>query len=108
MKRKETPDHPILDHPWEYRIAELRYVVETSDHDGFIEMLLSKGSELRRLRFASPQGFSVDEGFEPTSYIGLQIVDVSSRQLEGIGVEVSSFENVPGLRFFARSVEAHG
>ena len=99
------PDHPILDHPWEYRIAELRYVVETSDQEGFIEMLLSKGSELRRLRFSSPRGFSVDEGFE-LSYIGLQIVDVSSRQLEGIGVEVSSFENTPGLRFFARAVEA--
>ena len=38
------PDHPILDQPWEHRIAELRYVVETSDQEGFIEMLLSKGS----------------------------------------------------------------
>jgi len=100
------PDHPILDQPWEYRIAELRYVVKTPDQEGFIEMLLSKKSELRRLRFSSPQGFSMDEGFEPESYIGLQIVDVSSRQLEGIGVEVSSFENTPGLRFFARAVEA--
>ena len=58
------------------------------------------------LRFSSPRGFSVDEGFEPDDYIGLQIVDVSSRQQEGIGVEVSCFENTPGLRFFARAVEA--
>ena len=100
------PDHAILNQPWEYRIAELRYVAETSDQEGFIELVLSKGSELRRLRFSSPRGFSVDEGFEPDNYIGLQIVDVSDRQLEGIGVEVSCFENTPGLRFFARAVEA--
>ena len=100
------PDHPILDQPWEYRIAELRYVVETSDQEGFIEMLLGRGSEVRRLRFSSPRGFSVDEGFEPESYIGLQIVDVSGRQWEGIGVEVSCVENTAGLRFFARAVEA--
>jgi hypothetical protein len=107
MRRNvHDPDHPILDKPWEYRIAELRYVVESSDQVGFIEMLLSKGNELRRLRFSSPRGFSVDEGFDPASYIGLQIVDASNRQLEGIGVEVSCFENTPGLRFFARTVEA--
>ena len=100
------PDHAILQQPWEYRIAELRYVAETSDGEGFIDMTLSKGTDLRRLRFSSPRGFSVDEGFEPANYIGLQIVDVSSRQLEGIGVEVSSFENTPGLRFLARAVEA--
>jgi hypothetical protein len=101
-----NPDHAILEQPWEYRIAELRYVVETPAHEGFIELLLKKGSELRRLRFSSPRGFSVDEGFEPESYIGLQIVDVSGRQLEGVGVEVSCFENTPGLRFFARGVES--
>ena len=99
-------DHPILNQPWECRIAELWYVAKTSDQEGFIELILSKGSELRRLRFSSPREFSVDDGFEAESFIGLQIVDVSARQLEGIGVEVSSYENSPGLRFFARAVEA--
>src|SRR5262245_58812325 len=90
------PDHPILARPWEYNIAELRYVAETSDEEGFIEITLSKGTEVRRLRFASPRGLSVDEGFHPANYIGLQIIDASGRQMEGIGVEVSTFENAPG------------
>jgi hypothetical protein len=55
-------------------------------------LILSKGSEVRRLRFLSPRGFSVDEGFEPDDYIGLQILDVTGRQLEGIAVEVSRQE----------------
>ena len=106
MRREDRdPDHAILDQPWEYRIAELRYVADRPDQEGFIEMVLSQGSDLRRLRFSSPRGFSV-EGFEPDDDIGLQIVDVSGRQQEGIGVEVSCFENTPGLRFFARAVEA--
>lgn len=99
------PAHAILDNPWEYRIAELRYVVGTSGED-FIDLLLSKESDLRRLRFWSPRMFSVEEGFEPGSYIGLQIFDVSARQMEDVGVEVSTCENTAGLRFFARAVEA--
>jgi hypothetical protein len=82
------PDHPILDNPWEYRIAELRYVVGTSDDENFIDLLLSKESDLRRLRFWAPRLFSVAEGFEPGSYIGLQIFDISARQMEDVGVEV--------------------
>jgi hypothetical protein len=42
----------------------------------------------------------------PRSYLGLQILDVSGRQLEDISIEVSCFENMPGLSFYARNVEA--
>jgi hypothetical protein len=100
------PDHPILDNPWEYRIAELRYVIGTPDDEDFIDLLLSKEGGLRRLRFWSPRMFSVGEGFDPGSYKGLQIFDVSARQMEDVGVEVSTCENTAGLRFFARAVEA--
>jgi hypothetical protein len=99
-------DHPIIAQPWDYRISELRYACDISDGEPFIDLVLKRDSEIRRLRFFSPRGFSVDEGFEPDDYIGLQILDISGRQLEGISVEVSCFENTPGLRFFARTVEA--
>jgi hypothetical protein len=45
------PAHAILENPWDYRIAELRYVVGTSDDEGFIDLLLSKENDLRHLRF---------------------------------------------------------
>jgi hypothetical protein len=60
---------------------------------------------LRRLRFWSPRDFHVQAGFSPDTYLGLQILDVSRRQLEDISIEVSCFENTPGFSFYARSVE---
>lgn len=100
------PDHPIIDRPYEYRLTELRYVIEDPDRgEPFIDMVLTKGSVRRRLRFWSPRNFHVQEGFSPDSYLGLQILDVSRRQLEDISVEVSCFENTPGFSFYASRIE---
>ena len=100
------PDHKVLERPWEFHLTEFRYVIESADSaESFIEIVLARDAEIRRLRFLAPCGLSIDEGFDPNDYLGLEIVDVSSRQLEGISVEVSCFENTPGFRFFARDVE---
>jgi len=98
--------HPIIERPYEYQLTELRYVIEDTDgRERFIGMVLAKGPVKRRLRFWAPRNFHVQEGFSPDSYIGLQILDVSRRQLEEVSVEVSCFENTPGFGFYARSVE---
>jgi hypothetical protein len=100
------PDHPIIERPYEHRLAELRYVIEAPDGgEPFIDMVLAKGSVTRRLRFWSPRDFNVQEGFSPDAYLGIQILDVSRRQLEDIAIEVSCFENTPGFSFSARTIE---
>jgi len=100
------PDHPIIERPYEYRLTELRYVIEAPDGgEPFIDMVLAKGPATRRLRFWSPRDFHVQAGFSPDTYLGRQILDVSRRQLEDISIEVSCFENTPGFSFYARSVE---
>jgi hypothetical protein len=96
----------VLERPWEFQLTEFRYVLRNFDNpESFIEFVLTKGTETRRLRFWAPRGLAISEGFDPTAYLGLQIHDLSSRQLDGISVEVSCFENTAGLRFFAREVE---
>ena len=83
------PDHPIIERPYEHRLVELRYVIEaTNGGESFIDLVLAKGAATRRLRFWSPCDFHVQEGFSPDAYLGLQILDVSRRQLEDISIEV--------------------
>ena len=80
-------------------------MIESDRAESFIEIVLARGPEIRRLRFSAPCDLSIDEGFDPTDYLALQILDVSNRQLEGISVEVLCVENTPGFHFFARDVE---
>lgn len=108
MKRGSLsdPDHPIIDSPWEYRVTELRYVIEAPEgEESYIDIVLVRNSSTHRLRFWSPRDFHVQEGFCPNMYLGLQILDVSRRQLENISIEVSCFENTPGFGFYARTIE---
>ena len=88
------------------RVTELRYVVEPPEGDQpYIGMVLVRNSTTRRLRFWSPRHLHVREGLCPNLYVGLQILDVSRRQLENISIEVSCFENTPGFGVYARTVE---
>jgi len=98
-------DHPIVQHPWTYEIESFFYHRDRSDQkSSYIDLVLRKGSEVRRLRFVGPQDLRIESGFpEPTH--GMCILDVSGRQLDGIGVQVSDFEaGGGGLRFYAREV----
>lgn len=98
-------DRPIPPDAWEFEIVGLHYErpLERSE-ESFIDLTLKRGDELRRFRFLSPQDVEVEKGF-PRHTHGLVILDVSGRQLEGIGVLVDNAENCEGgVRFWARTV----
>ncbi len=102
---ERDPVHPIISHPHEYRIVGLCYEVNwESPEESFLDLRLEKNGLIRNLRFWGPKNLKIEEGFpRPTG--GMQILDVSSRQLEGVAVEVSDFEASWGaITFMARSV----
>ena len=104
MAHDNDPDHPIIERPWEYEIVGLSYHCDfDSWADSYIDLTLQKGSHRRRFRFFGPRNLQITEGFPNSS--GLCILDVSQRQLEGIGIRVDDFEAFGGCpTFWARKV----
>lgn len=99
----QDPHHPIVERPWEYEIVGLSYKRSLqSVHDSHLDLILQKGNVVRRLRFLSPQGLEIEDGF-PHHIGGLYIADVSGSQLDGLSVRVDDFEQSRGaIRFWAR------
>ena len=99
------PDHPIVDCPWEFDIDLFSYHINPVDaHHSYIDLTLRRERTVRRLRFLGPRHLQIEKGF-PTPTRGLCILDVRSRQLEGIGVRVADFESSLGaITFWAREV----
>ncbi len=97
-------DHSILPDAWRYEIVGVNIQLAPSDGtEPFLDLTVRRGQDRRTLRFFSPRSIEIEEG-GPVSG-GLKIVDVSSRQLDGVGVRVDDFEAAPGsLRFWARHV----
>ncbi len=100
-----APDsyHPVIQRPHEYSIVEFTYVSPQDGSEAYIDIILKKGDSLRRLRFHGPQDLQITSGFPNSS--GLVIVDVSARQLNGLGVRVMNREAHDGCpEFWARDV----
>ena len=78
------------------------YVIDGTD--SYIDLHLSRGNEMRRLRFLRPRSLRIDEGFpEPTH--GMMILVVSSKGWEDVKVEVGDFEASHGsVCFYAADV----
>ena len=106
MPVEPDPDHPIIEKPWEYHIVDFYYHVDQDDWDkSYIDMVLAKGSTVRRLRFWSPRSLKIEEGF-PMPTGGMEITDVRHRQMQGISVRVGDFEASWGaVTFWASEVE---
>ena len=103
----EDPDHPIVERPWEWQIAEFRYVRDLpTESNSFIELTLTRAGVIRRLRFRAPRDIQIEPGFpRPTG--GIRILDIRARQWDGIGVEMADFESSHGaVTFRARDVIA--
>ena len=99
MMPDDDPDHPIIERPWEYEIVGLCYHRDPeSQDDSYIDLTLRRGDDLRRLHFFGPQDLQITPGFPSSS--GLCILDVSRRQLEGIGARVANFEASDGCPTF--------
>src|SRR5262245_39914674 len=107
------PDHAIIDRPFEYEILEFCYHNDPDDsRNGYLDLALRLGDDVRRPRFLQPQDLEIEKGFpRPTG--GMCILDVRDRRLEGIKVRVADFEASWGkVSFWAREVldlgdEAH-
>lgn len=98
------PPHPIIDRPHEYSIADLRYHVGLDGTEPFIDMALQRGQTVRRLRFLWPRQLVIEDGFPvPTS--GMEILDVSQRQLGDLRIRVGDCEAGFGaITFWAKDV----
>lgn len=98
------PEHPILEDPWRYSIAAMRYHVGLDGTEPTLDLELVRGDVTRRLRCYSPQDLVIEEGFPQPTH-GTVILDARHRGLEGLGVEVSDFEGAKGsITFWARDV----
>ena len=96
--------HPIIDRPYEYDILAMHYQAAADEVEPFLDLTLGRGELVRRLRFFSPRDLKIEKGF-PVATGGMEILDVSVRQMEGIGVLVGDFESSPGsITFWARKV----
>jgi hypothetical protein len=102
---QKDPDHPIIESPWLYSITEFHYHVGIDGTVPFIDLILERDSVSRRLRFRSPQNLQIEAGCFPAPTGGMEILDVSKRQLDGLRVYVTDFETSSGsITFWARDV----
>lgn len=101
----EAPDHSVLAKPWTYEISEFHLVNGPEPTEPpHIDLVLRNGDDVQRLRFDGVREVQIQPEFWYPN-IGLEILDVSDRGWDGIGVRVNSYEG-DELRFWARSVVA--
>lgn len=96
------PQHPILAEAWKHDVVDFRWgrIAEES----FVEVVLKhvESGCTRRLRFLGARDVVFSDALMNW---GLDIQDVSGRQLEGVAIQVSNFENSEGqVRLLARNV----
>ena len=103
MTHDRDPNHSVIERPFEWEIVEFSYIRPLGGSEPYIDLGLIKGDILRRLRFFDPRDIRITEGFPKSS--GLAILDVSSRQMDRLGVRVINFEASNGCpEFWARDV----
>jgi hypothetical protein len=102
----EPKAHSILANPHEYDIYDFRYHVDNEEPSQcFIDMSLRKNLETVVLRFWRPINLEIQIGF-PQATGGMVFYDVSTNQMENIGVQVADVEASWGaITFYAKSVE---
>lgn len=102
-KIMKDPDHPIIKHPFTYRVVSFHYERDLANGgEPFIDIVLQKDQIIRRLRFFKPQNLRIEEGFPHVT--GLFITDTTNRGLENLNVQVGDFEMDGGIWFWAREV----
>jgi hypothetical protein len=97
-------DHPIVDAPYRYKVVDFHYHGSLEDPDEkWIDMVLQKGDEKRRLRFMRPVTITMEEAFPECP--GFYIADLSKDGLEDLKVRVGDFEaGGGGISFWAAGV----
>jgi len=102
---KADPIHSIIDAPHTYNIVGFNYQVNLYDYlESYIDLTLEKETTIRRLRFYGPRDLEIEKGF-PSPTGGMEIIDVSSRQLCDTNVWVNDCEASYGaITFWAKNV----
>ncbi len=86
----EQKYHPILERPWEYSLDEIHWSESSEGGGTFLDIILSKGEIIRRLRFVNPQKIKIDlSGGYPQSCGEMVILDIRDYGWEGLGVEIA-------------------
>ena len=97
--------HPILAKPGAYFVSKVAADFDRDwQQNSSLKLTLVRDAEIVCLRFDGIQQLEIDPGF-PYSNGGLQILDISHLGWDSLRVRVQGFEQDPGIRFWANSVE---
>lgn len=102
----ESPDHPILDRPWEWQIERFSCRTDQFARLTVLDVGFVRNGQRRVLRFSDPQDVTIQfDGKFPIPCGEMAIRDISHRQLEGLSVCVTEFgASGSPLHLYARSV----
>jgi hypothetical protein len=102
MAKTLDPQHPILPDVWKHELISFRWEGENDERCVDLGLRHSETGVVTRLRFLGVKEVYFSDA--PVTH-GLEILDVKGRQLEGVAVQVSNFENSPDqVRLLARDV----
>jgi len=93
---REEADNTIIERPWEYELVEFCYRRPEDEGEPYLDIVLQKGKEKRRLRFFSPRDIRISGGPSPSA-VGLTILDVRNRQMDVLGFELKAMKHRMGL-----------
>jgi hypothetical protein len=103
MTPKIDPDHPILSDAWKHEVVSFHCEGEVDERHVDLGLRHRETNVVTWLRFLGVK--DVYFSGAPVSH-GLEITDVRGRQLEGVTVQLSNFENSPDqVRLLARDVD---
>ena len=105
IKLTDAIEHPVLAEPWTYFVTEVRVTFDpASQSDNSLYLTLVRDVERVALVFSGVQELEMEADFP---YLGgdIHILDVAYLQYDGIRIRVTSLEQDPAIRFWARSVE---
>ena len=96
-------NHPVIDAPCLYNLTNFIWCINPINHsESYIELHLELNGIVKKVRFDQPHDVEIEKGFVG-SISGMEILDIRSDQLCGIGVEVSNFEPDEGITFKSKN-----
>ena len=100
------PLHSVLPDSWQYKIEGISFQIDPTDQRNTrLELKLVNGTDVVRLLFVGAADLEIQPDF-PWADDGIQILDISSRGMEDVRVEVKGIESSAStIRFTARTVE---
>jgi hypothetical protein len=87
------------------QLVDLHFHIDwISWKESYIELVAEAPGKRRHLKFNAPRNLRIEEGFRG-NLSGMEIVDISDRQWDSTGIEVTNFEQDAGITFLAANME---